>query len=107
MNLVAKEFVAAQDEDDPGVLVLSQFAGAAEEMEEALIVNPFDVDAMANSLQRALTMPLEERRERHRALFDRIHRNDAQAWLTRYMRLSRTSENLAHTAAEAGRIASA
>jgi len=85
MNLVAKEFVAAQDEDDPGVLVLSQFAGAAEEMQEALIVNPFDIDDMANSLARALAMPLEERQARHRALLERIRRNDASAWRARFM----------------------
>lgn len=86
MNLVAKEFVAAQDEDDPGVLVLSQFAGAAEELQEALIVNPYDIDAMAESLQQALTMPIEERRERNVVLLERIRRNDAKAWLARFMR---------------------
>lgn len=80
MNLVAKEFVAAQDAGDPGVLVLSKFAGAAEELEEALIVNPYDVDDMAENLQRALVMPLEERQERQRALLRRITENDAQRW---------------------------
>jgi trehalose 6-phosphate synthase len=85
MNLVAKEFVAAQEPDDPGVLVLSQFAGAAEEMAEALIVNPYDVDAMAESLHRALVMPIEERRERQAALLARIRRQDARAWLTSFL----------------------
>lgn len=80
MNLVAKEFVAAQDPDDPGVLVLSKFAGAAEEMTEALIVNPYDLDDMADNLDRALQMPLEERRERHQVLFDRVRRRNAVAW---------------------------
>jgi trehalose 6-phosphate synthase len=81
MNLVAKEFVAAQDMEDPGVLVLSQFAGAAEEMAEALIVNPYDIDDMAGNLFRALRMPLKERRERQKALLARIRRQDARAWL--------------------------
>jgi trehalose 6-phosphate synthase len=80
MNLVAKEFVAAQDEEDPGVLVLSKFAGAAEDLEEALIVNPYDVDDMAENLQRALTMPLAERQERQQALLQQVRENDAQKW---------------------------
>lgn len=80
MNLVAKEYVAAQNPDDPGVLVLSKFAGAAEELTDALIVNPYDIDAMAEAVHQALTMPQEERRRRHAALFDRIRRRDALAW---------------------------
>ena len=80
MNLVAKEYVAAQNPDDPGVLVLSKFAGAAEELTDALIVNPYDIDAMAEAVHQALTMPLEERRRRQAALFDRIKRRDALAW---------------------------
>jgi trehalose 6-phosphate synthase len=80
MNLVAKEYVAAQDEEDPGVLVLSKFAGAAEELEEALIVNPYDIDDMANAMQSALRMPLEERKERHSALISRIRRHDVAYW---------------------------
>ena len=66
MNLVAKEYVAAQDPDDPGVLVLSRFAGAAGELSEALIVNPHDTAEVAEKLQQALNMPLEERKERWR-----------------------------------------
>lgn len=89
MNLVAKEYVAAQDDDDPGVLVLSQFAGAAEEMEEALIVNPHDVDDMARNLFTALTMPLDERRERHRALLARIRDNDVKNWCNSFLRMLR------------------
>lgn len=85
MNLVAKEYVAAQDPEDPGVLVLSQFAGAAEEMREALIVNPYDFDDMARQLHRGLTMPLQERRERHSALLDRVTRHDAGAWLRAFL----------------------
>jgi len=63
MNLVAKEYVAAQDEDDPGVLILSRFAGAAEDA-----VNPCDADEVVQALQRAINMPQAERRERHEAL---------------------------------------
>ena len=85
MNLVAKEYVAAQDPEDPGVLVLSQFAGAAEEMREALIVNPYDTDEMARSLAQALEMPLAERQERHRALLASISRQDAQAWMRSFL----------------------
>lgn len=85
MNLVAKEYVAAQRDDDPGVLVLSKFAGAAEDLREALIVNPYDIDEMARTLCRALTMPLEERRDRQKALMTRIRRHDAASWLTSFM----------------------
>ena len=80
MNLVAKEYVAAQDPDDPGVLILSQFAGAAEEMDAALMVNPYHVEEMAEVLAQALKMPLEERRERHAALIAAIRRYDVHAW---------------------------
>jgi trehalose 6-phosphate synthase len=72
MNLVAKEFVAAQSEDDPGVLILSQFAGAAHELTEALVVNPFDPDGIADAMHLALTMPPEERKERHVALREKV-----------------------------------
>ncbi len=61
MNLVAKEFVAAQDPDDPGVLVLSRFAGAARELQAALIVNPYDPEGVSIAIDRALAMPLPER----------------------------------------------
>jgi trehalose 6-phosphate synthase len=86
MNLVAKEYVAAQDDADPGVLVLSQFAGAAEEMQEAVIVNPYDIDSMASAIHRGLEMSLEERQERHRALVSRIEEGDAAAWLRAFLR---------------------
>ena len=85
MNLVAKEYVAAQDTDDPGVLVLSKFAGAAEDLKEALLVNPYDIDEMAENLQLALTMSLEERIERHRALLQRVRKRDAKNWQTRFL----------------------
>ncbi len=80
MNLVAKEFVAAQNPADPGVLVLSRFAGAAQELTEALIVNPFDVDDLSNAIQRAITMPLEERRQRWGAMMETLKKNDIFSW---------------------------
>ncbi len=80
MNLVAKEYIAAQDEEDPGVLVLSRFAGAAEDLVEALIVNPYDSDEVAHALQQAIKMPLAERRERHQALLRRIREHDVRYW---------------------------
>ena len=80
MNLVAKEYVAAQNPDDPGVLILSRFAGAAAECTAALLVNPYDPEAVATSIAHALSMPLEERRRRHEALFHVISENDVKAW---------------------------
>ena len=80
MNLVAKEFVAAQDPDDPGVLVLSRFAGAAEQMREALLVNPYDTAQTAETIQRALQMPLVERQRRHQALLVGIRAQDVHWW---------------------------
>ena len=85
MNLVAKEFVVAQDPADPGVLVLSRFAGAAEQLKEALLVNPYDTEATANAIQLALQMPLEERRTRHRALMDTIRRHDVHWWCSQFL----------------------
>jgi len=85
MNLVAKEYIAAQNNDDPGVLVLSKFAGAAEELEEALIVNPYDIDDMAETLHLALEMPLDERRDRQTALLARIRAGDARQWQASYL----------------------
>ena len=80
MNLVAKEYVAAQDPEDPGVLVLSRFAGAAEQLHEALLVNPYDVQGMAATIQAALHMPLAERQRRHRQLMARIRAQDVHWW---------------------------
>jgi trehalose 6-phosphate synthase len=80
MNLVAKEYIAAQDPADPGVLVLSRFAGAAAECTAALIVNPYDPETVATSIAHALSMPLEERRARHAALFQVISENDIHWW---------------------------
>jgi trehalose 6-phosphate synthase len=80
MNLVAKEFVASQDPDDPGVLVLSRFAGAARELDTALIVNPFDVDQIADALDRALAMPVEERRDRYETMMAQLEEHNVHAW---------------------------
>jgi trehalose 6-phosphate synthase len=80
MNLVAKEYIAAQDPADPGVLVLSRFAGAAAECTSALLVNPYDPETVATSIAHALSMPLEERRTRHAALFRVISENDIHWW---------------------------
>ncbi len=80
MNLVAKEYIAAQDPQDPGVLVLSRFAGAAEQLSDALLVNPYDTQATADAIQRALHMPLEERRQRHQRLMTNIRSQDVHWW---------------------------
>ena len=80
MNLVAKEFVAAQNPEDPGVLILSRFAGAARQMGEALLVNPNSPEEIADALKRALAMARPERLHRWRALFDGVARNDVTAW---------------------------
>lgn len=85
MNLVAKEYVAAQDPADPGVLVLSTMAGAAQELREAVLVNPYDIDAVAEGIQRGLMMPLEERRERHAAMIDVLQRNSIETWRKRFV----------------------
>lgn len=85
MNLVAKEYVAAQRAEDPGVLVLSRFAGAAEEMKEAVIVNPHSAEEVAAGLQTAITMPLEERWDRWQAMFDRLCENDAISWANKIL----------------------
>jgi len=80
MNLVAKEYVAAQDPQRPGALLLSRFAGAAEELRDALLTNPWDCEGTAQDLNRALTMPLEERRRRHSKLMEVISRTTALTW---------------------------
>jgi len=85
MNLVAKEYLAAQDPEDPGVLVLSQFAGAAKELDRALIVNPHETDAVASALKRALEMPLAERRQRHEPMLAHLLENDIRKWAEDYL----------------------
>ncbi len=85
MNLVAKEFVAAQDPENPGVLVLSRLAGAAHELTDAILVNPYDTDGVANGIQTGLTMPVGERKERYAGMIDVLRRNDITAWRTRFV----------------------
>lgn len=80
MNLVAKEFVAAQDPEDPGVLILSPMAGAAEELHSALLVNPYDKCGMAKALQIALNMPLQERKQRHERMMCAVRKHDIHNW---------------------------
>jgi trehalose 6-phosphate synthase len=94
MNLVAKEYLAAQDLDDPGVLVLSEFAGAAAELKAALLVNPNDPESVANAIHRGLTMPLAERKDRHRELLAALSRTDIARWGERFIaRLSRRTRH--------------
>ena len=85
MNLVAKEFVAAQDGADPGVLVLSHFAGAAEQLDAAVLVNPYDTSDMARGLRRALTMSLSERQARFLDLIATIRETDIAWWTATYL----------------------
>ncbi|HUC73050.1 MAG TPA: alpha,alpha-trehalose-phosphate synthase (UDP-forming) [Stellaceae bacterium] len=80
MNLVAKEYVASQPADDPGVLVLSCFAGAAQELGEAVLVNPHDIEGMAEGIRQGLTMSLGERKERWTAMMATIEHNDITRW---------------------------
>jgi len=85
MNLVAKEYVAAQDPEKPGVLVLSSFAGAAESMDGALLVNPLDAEAMAEQLDRALKMPLGERKERWASMMQGLEEQTASRWAENFL----------------------
>ena len=85
MNLVAKEFVAAQDVSDPGVLILSRFAGAAETMQEALIINPHDPWELAEAMAMATSMSANERRRRHSALLRGVIENDVGWWSATYL----------------------
>lgn len=80
MNLVAKEYVAAQDPEDPGVLILSQFAGAAQQLTDALLVNPHSIEHVSEAIQRALEMPLAERRQRHEKLLASVRDEDVLRW---------------------------
>ncbi len=85
MNLVAKEYVAAQDPEDPGVLVLSMLAGAAAELDAALLVNPYDLDGVADAIARASTMSREERRERWQSMMRPIAGSDIHAWCRQFL----------------------
>ncbi len=86
MNFVAKEYVAAQDSRNPGVLVLSRFAGAARELDAALLVNPFDYDAVADAMARGIEMPLEERRERWAAMMEKLRANTLSNWRDNFLK---------------------
>jgi trehalose 6-phosphate synthase len=97
MNLVAKEFVAAQDPNNPGVLVLSRFAGAAEQMVDAVLVNPFSPMEVAEALATALEMPLEERRRRHAALLAHVCEQSASAWAEQFTTDLRRDEGVIET----------
>jgi trehalose 6-phosphate synthase len=93
MNLVAKEYVAAQDPADPGVLVLSQFAGAAKQLDAALLVNPHDIEAMAAAIIRAVSMPLEERRERWTAMMKVLEESSLTHWFDSYVAALKATGN--------------
>jgi trehalose 6-phosphate synthase len=85
MNLVAKEYVAAQNPADPGVLVLSKFAGAANELDTALMVNPHDIDGMARTIATALSMPLTERRLRWEVMMRKLRSSTIQQWFSDFV----------------------
>ncbi|MFT3965464.1 MAG: trehalose-6-phosphate synthase [Sphingobium sp.] len=95
MNLVAKEYVVAQDEADPGVLILSRFAGAAEQLTDALLVNPHSPEEVADAIAQALVMPLAERQRRWRAMFERICKQDVMWWWREYTRVLEEVEEIA------------
>lgn len=92
MNLVAKEYVAAQNPEDPGVLVLSRFAGAARQMTEAVIVNPYSREEVSEALKMALSMPLDERVSRWQALMDGLRRSDVKVWRDSFVEALRGSQ---------------
>jgi trehalose 6-phosphate synthase len=85
MNLVAKEFIAAQPADDPGALVLSSFAGAALELPQAIIINPYDPERMVEGIEQGLTMPRSERRERWAAMFEHLSIHDINEWRRKFL----------------------
>jgi len=85
MNLVAQEYVAAQDSDDPGVLILSRFVGAAINFRRSVLVNPYDAESVATALAQALAMPLKERRARHEALYAKVCEYDVNRWQQEFL----------------------
>ena len=87
MNLVAKEWVAAQDPENPGALVLSRFAGAVEELGGAVVVNPHDPDETAEALHIALTLSAEDRKARWQGMWEKVRRNTASAWARHFLRV--------------------
>jgi len=93
MNLVAKEYVAAQAPDDPGVLVLSRFAGAAHELTGALMINPYDIEGVSDAIARALSMSLEERRERWETMYKRLKSYDLVTWRESYLQALESADH--------------
>lgn len=87
MNLVAKEFVACQINEPPGVLIVSPFAGAGETMHEALLLNPYEIGAAAEVIYRALTMPEDERSLRMSRLRRREMEHDVNHWMRSFMKV--------------------
>ena len=85
MNLVAKEYVASQTAANPGVLMLSKFCGAADTMQEAMIVNPYDIEGTARALYEALHMPQKERREQWEGLMKDVRKHTAKAWCDTFL----------------------
>jgi trehalose 6-phosphate synthase len=80
MNLVAKEYVAAQDPEDPGVLILSRFAGAALQLKDAILVNPYSKEEISDAILQAIQMPREERVRRWNAMIQSVRDEDVVAW---------------------------
>lgn len=105
MNLVAKEYVAAQNPADPGVLVLSRFAGAAHELDAALIVNPYDIDAVARAIARAFDMGLEERQERWQSMMARLRNHTVHDWAREFQASLAAVDQIALPSPEAIRMA--
>jgi len=101
MNLVAKEYLAAQDPADPGVLILSQFAGAAQQLTQAVLVNPHSPDDLSHAIRTALDMGPEERKRRYDAMIPSIREENVQAWMQDFCR-DLEATNLARTGAPAG-----
>ena len=102
MNLVAKEYVAAQNPEDPGVLILSRFAGAARECAAALLVNPYDPEGVAIAINRALSMPLSARRQRQEHNYRVLVDNDITPWAERFLDLLEPAERAGRPLAAAG-----
>jgi trehalose 6-phosphate synthase/phosphatase len=101
MNLVAKEYVASQLDND-GVLILSELAGAAEELKEAILVNPYDVDEVVEALRRALSIPEDERRARMLALRHRVRAGGVQRWVQQFVAAAERAAARRERAAESG-----
>jgi trehalose 6-phosphate synthase len=101
---VAKEYVAAQNPEDPGVLILSRFAGAAIEFRRALLVNPYDPESVAGAIAQALAMPIEERRARHQALLAMISAYDVDRWQQEFLSTLRSDDDTTPELAASGAI---